>query len=271
MPTNEHPNADSKTARRIVIKLGTGVLARPLGRTLDTSQFRRLCDEFAQLVSSGDQCIVVSSGAVTAGLGVLGLSDRPIDLPGKQACASIGQPRLIRTWDTGLRRHGLSAAQLLLTHDDIDSRRRHANARNTLERLLAARNVLPIINENDSVATEELNFGDNDRLSAEVAILAQADLLVILTASDGVMDRGERVPVINDIESAFAFVTNEKGPNSVGGMGAKLSAVRLAVHAGITTVVADGREPDRIADALAGRDVGTRFPASTRKKKPSRK
>ena len=256
---------------RIVIKLGTGVLARPLGRSLDTPQFRRLCEEFATLVTAGHQCIVVSSGAVTAGLSVLGLTDRPLDLPGKQACASIGQPRLIRTWDTGLRRHGLSAAQLLLTHDDIDSRRRHANARNTLERLLAARNVLPIINENDSVATEELNFGDNDRLSAEVAILAKADLLVILTASDGVMDRGERVPAIDDIDSAFALVTSEKGPNSVGGMGAKLSAVKLAVHAGIPTVVADGREPNRIADALAGHDVGTRFSIITSKKKSPRK
>ncbi len=247
---------------RLVIKLGTGVLARPHGRTLDSGQFRRLSQELAELMSAGHTCIVVSSGAVTAGLSVLGLTHRPADLPGKQACASAGQPRLIRTWDTSLRRHDLNAAQLLLTHDDIDSRRRRTNARNTLERLLATRTVLPIINENDSVATEELNFGDNDRLSAEVAILAEADLLVILTASDGVMNQGQRVPVIKDIDAAFSLVTAEKGPNSVGGMGAKLTAVKIAVTAGITTVVADGRKPDRIAAALRGQDAGTRFPAA---------
>lgn len=121
--------------KRIVVKLGTGILARPGGRTLDTAQFRRLCDEFAALVKAGHSVIVVSSGAVTAGVGALGLKDRPTDLHGKQACASIGQPLLVRQFDRNLTRHGLHTAQLLLTHDDIDSKRRRANAKNTLERL----------------------------------------------------------------------------------------------------------------------------------------
>ncbi len=247
---------------RVVIKLGTGVLTHPEGHTLDLEQFRRLAAEFAALVADGYSCIVVSSGAVTAGVSALGLTERPTDLPGKQACAAVGQPHLVRTWDTCLQNHQIKAAQLLLTHSDIDSRLRRSNAQNTLHRLLAHPGVLPIINENDSVATQELTFGDNDQLSAEVAILAGADHLVILTASDGVLDRGERVPVIDDIESAFALVTAEKGPNSVGGMGAKLTAVRLAVIAGIPTTIAHGREPNRIADTLSGKNVGTHFPTS---------
>ncbi len=257
------PNRKSKIENRnprVVIKLGTGVLTHPEGHTLDLEQFRRLSAEFADLIAADFSCIVVSSGAVTAGVSALGLTARPTDLPGKQACAAVGQPHLVRTWDTCLHDHHIQAAQLLLTHSDIDSRLRRSNAQNTLQRLLAHPAILPIINENDSVATQELTFGDNDQLSAEVAILAAADHLVILTASDGVMDQGERVPLIDDIDSAFALVTAEKGPNSVGGMGAKLSAVKLAVQAGIPTTIAHGREPSRIADALAGKKVGTHFP-----------
>ncbi len=257
--------------KRIVVKLGTGILARPNGLTLDAGQFRRLTAEFAELTSLGHSVIVVSSGAITAGLGVLGLDQRPVDLPGKQAAAAAGQPLLIRTFDACLQRHGLHAAQLLLTHDDIDSRRRRANARNTLERLLAARTVIPIINENDSVAVEELNFGDNDRLSAEVALLFEADLLVILTSSDGVLDRGRRVPLIRKIDEAFGLVLPEKGANSVGGMGAKLSAVRIAIEGGIGTVIADGRRAGQVLMAVAGADAGTRFPVpGSRRVRPAR-
>lgn len=254
--------------KRIVVKLGTGILAKPGGRSLDAAQFRRLGTEFANIVRAGHELVVVSSGAVAAGVHALGLSERPTDLPGKQACASVGQPLLVREFDRTLAKHGLHTAQLLLTHGDIDSRHRHANARNTLERLLAAKTVLPIINENDSVAVEELNFGDNDRLSAEVALLASADLLVILTSSDGVLSSGVRVPVIRDIDKAFDLVLPVKGAFSVGGMRAKLSAVKIATTGGVETVVADGRKPDRIAGAIAGDDIGTRFPVP---RKASRK
>jgi glutamate 5-kinase len=252
--------------KRIVVKLGTGILAKPGGRSLDTNQFRRLCDEFAALVEEGHSLVLVSSGAVTAGIGALAMTDRPTDLPGKQACASVGQPLLIREFDRNFSRHSLHAAQLLLTHDDIDSRRRRTNARNTLERLLAAKNVVPIFNENDSVAVEELNFGDNDRLSAEIALLVEADLLIILTSADGVLD-GERrrVPLIKDVDTAFALVLPEKGANSVGGMAAKLTAVKIAVTGGVETVVADGRRKGGVLDAAGGGDVGTRFPARTKR------
>ncbi len=256
--------------KRIVIKLGTGILAKPGGRSLDTAQFKRLADEFAALAGEGHSVVVVSSGAVTAGVSAMGLPDRPTDLPGKQACASVGQPLLIREFERNLSRHGLHAAQLLLTHDDIDSRKRRINARNTLERLLAARTVVPIFNENDSVAVEELNFGDNDRLSAEIALLVGADLLIILTSADGVLDsERRRVPLIREIDSAFALVLPEKGANSIGGMAAKLTAVKIAVTGGVETVIADGRLQGGVLAAAHGEDVGTRFPAP--KKRTSRR
>jgi glutamate 5-kinase len=254
--------------KRIVVKLGTGILAKPGGRSLDTRQFQRLCAQFAALVKEGHSVVVVSSGAVTAGVGALGLRERPSDLHGKQACASVGQPLLVREFDRNFSRHGLHAAQLLVTHDDIDSRSRRTNARNTLERLLDARTVVPIFNENDSVAVEELNFGDNDRLSAEIALLVEADLLVILTSADGVLDGDrKRVPLIKDIDSAFGLVLPEKGANSVGGMAAKLTAVKIAITGGVETVIADGRREGVVADAAHDKDVGTRFPAQRKRRR----
>lgn len=256
--------------KRIVIKLGTGILAKPGGRTLDSAQFTRLSAEFAALVAEGHSVIVVSSGAVTAGVSVLGLAERPADLPGKQACAAVGQPQLVREFERNLNRHGLHAAQLLLTHDDIDSRKRRGNVRNTLERLLEAKIVVPIFNENDTVAVEELNFGDNDRLSAEIALLVEADLLIILTSADGVLDaERRRVPLIRDIDAAFALVRPEKGANSVGGMAAKLNAVKIALTGGVETIVGDGRQPGGILAVARNEDFGTRFPAA--RKRPARR
>lgn len=253
--------------KRIVVKLGTGILARPGGRSLDSAQFQRLVNEFAALVQAGHSVVVVSSGAVTAGVSALGLKERPADLPGKQACASVGQPLLIREFDRNLSRHGLSAAQILVTYDDIDSRKRRANARTTLERLLAAKTVVPIFNENDSVAVEELNFGDNDRLSAEISLLVEADLLVICTSADGVLDADRRrVPLIRDVDSAFGLVLPEKGPNSVGGMAAKLTAVKIAVTGGVETCIIDGRQDGGVLAAARGEDVGTRFPVPRRRR-----
>jgi glutamate 5-kinase len=148
----------------------------------------------------------------------------------------------------------------LLTHSDLDSYIRRANARNTLERLLAAGNVVPIINENDSVAVEELNLGDNDRLSAEVATLAGADLLIILTQVDGLLDENGRViPLVRDIDRVKKLANGGKGRFSVGGMITKLEAVKMAVDAGITTVIMNGRHPERISSIIAGEKIGTRF------------
>jgi len=246
---------------RIVLKFGSGILTRPEGDALDRSQFRKLAAAVADLVKSGAQCVVVSSGAVAAGMPVLGLAERPRDLVTRQACAAAGQSRLMGLYSESFAAHGLPVAQLLLTHDDLDSRMRRKNAGNTLERLLSPGNVIPIVNENDSVAVEELRFGDNDHLSAEVATLARADLLIILTSVDGLMDaNGKVVPVVRDIAAVAGLVRKDKGKLSVGGMVTKLEAVRLALAAGIPAVIANGRKPSKIAGIAAGKPLGTRFP-----------
>jgi len=245
---------------RIVIKLGTGVLSRAGGRALDRVQFRRLTEEIAGLHEAGHSCILVSSAAIAAGVRLLGLAKRPGDLPGKQACAAVGQPELMRLYAASFRPHGFHVAQLLLTHGDIDSRMHRTNARNTIDRLLSSRNMIPIINENDSIAVEELRFGDNDRLSAEVAILIRADHLIILTSVDGLQDAdGQRIAEIGSVEEAFRHVRSDKGEESVGGMKTKLEAARAAVRAKIPVHILDGRQPGQIAAALSGDDVGTRF------------
>lgn len=255
-------------AQRIVLKFGSGILARPAGDALDERQFRRLAGAVAGLVKSGAQCVIVSSGAVAAGMPVLGLKARPADLATRQACAAAGQSKLMGLYSSMFGAHGIEVAQLLLTHGDLDSRMRRLNARNTLERLLERGRMVPIVNENDSVAVEELRFGDNDQLSAEVAELARADLLVILTSVDGLMDRkGALVPVVPDIDAVEGLVREEKGKLSVGGMVTKLQAVRMAVGAGITTVIANGRKPAALAAIARGRTgkgTGTCFPAPPR-------
>jgi glutamate 5-kinase len=246
--------------RRIVFKFGSGVLTGKNASGLDLKQFSRLSAEVAALIHAGHQCVAVTSGAVAAGTSVLFLRERPTDLATAQASAAVGQSKLMRAWETAFARYKLNVAQLLLTYSDLDSYVRRANAGNTLERLLAAKNVVPIINENDSVATEELSFGDNDRLSAEVATLAGADLLIILTQVDGLLDEnGKVIPLVRDIDRVKGFANGNKGRFSRGGMISKLEAVRMAVDAGITTVIMNGRHPDRIAAVIAGDSVGTRF------------
>jgi glutamate 5-kinase len=259
---------------RIILKFGTGILTRPKGDSLDAAQFRELTAEVAALVKAGHECVIVSSGAVGAGLFLFGLNERPQDLPTIQACAAIGQSLLMRQYEKLFSRHGLHIAQLLLTHQDIDSRARYANARNTLERLFTRRHIVPIINQNDSVAVEELRFGDNDRLSAEVAVLANADLLIILTTVEGLLatsDDGTQmvVPVVKDIPAAARLVREERGRFSVGGMTSKLQAAKIAGDAGVRTVIASGKTPSNIARIAAGKNVGTRFEVTRRKRKKS--
>ena len=248
---------------RLVIKLGTGLLTRERGDALDMPQFERLTAEVAALVTRGHECLVVTSGAVGAGMMVLGLAERSTDTPTIQACAAIGQSRLMHVYETHFATHGLAVAQLLLTHQDLDSRTRYANAQNTLNRLLEHRGIVPIINENDSVAVEELRFGDNDRLSAEVAILARADLLIVLTSADGLTHapdgRGAPIPVVEDVDAVLHLASGEKGRLSTGGMGTKLQAVKRAVEAGIPAVIANGRTAGLLERIVRGEDVGTRF------------
>ena len=244
--------------QRIVIKFGTGILTTPEASTLDRGQIDRLSADVAATVCAGNECLLVSSGAVGAGLMALGYGERPKDLAGIQACAAVGQPRLMNLYETAFATHDLRVAQLLLTYRDLDSRKSYGNAVNTLNRLLAEK-VVPIINENDSVAVEELRFGDNDRLSAEVAMLAQADLLILLTSAEGLLNNGELIGDVTDIDSVMQYAKPTKGKLSVGGMGSKLLAVKRAVVAGIPTVIASGRAPNIIQSIVAGASVGTRF------------
>jgi glutamate 5-kinase len=263
MPNRSTPRSKHK---RIVLKFGSGILTRAREIDLNPKQIAKLSAEVAGLVNAGHQCITVTSAAVAAGISALRLAERPKDLATAQASAAVGQSKLMRAYETAFARYKLNVAQLLLTHSDLDSRIRRANAKNTLERLLAAGNIVPIINENDSVAVEELRFGDNDRLSAEVAMLAGATLLVILTQVDGLMDSNGRViPRVRDVEQVKNLATESKGKFSQGGMISKLQAVQMAVDAGITTVVINGRRPHLIGAVVAGKEVGTHFVAKRRK------
>ncbi len=252
----------AKRSQRIVLKFGSGILSTAEGIGLSPRQISRLAREVGTLVRSGHQCVIVSSGAVAAGLAALGLSARPKDLAARQACAAVGQSQLMHAYANAFARQGLAVAQLLLTHNDLDSRTRHDNARNTLAHLLSQRNVVPVINENDSVAVEELNFGDNDRLSAEVAILVDANLLVILTSVDGLQDSAGRiVPLVHDFNEVSGLVRSDKGRISTGGMVTKLQAAQLAVKAGIPVNIASGRKPGLLYAIVAGKRTGTYFPA----------
>jgi glutamate 5-kinase len=250
----------SDKRKRIVIKFGTGILTKSSGNELNPKQLRRLTSEVAEVIRAGHQCILVSSGAVGAGMMLMGIPERPKDLPSIQACAAIGQSRLMRLYETLFQRHGLHVAQLLLSHQDIDSRTRYQNARNTLERLLRFQNVVPIINENDSVAVEELRIGDNDSLSAEVAILAHADLLLILTSVEGLLDeKNKLISKVTDIDAVAHLASEEIGTYSRGGMVTKLQAAKVALQAGISTVIASGFESGVISAAVAGKSAGTQI------------
>ncbi len=253
----------SRKKKRIVIKLGTGILTKPKTGMLDRGQIRRLSNEVADAMEQGHECILVSSGAVGAGLAALGYKQRPSELSEKQACASVGQLLLMREYESAFRSRGFGIAQLLLTHPDIDSRRRRLNTQRTLFYLLQRGGIVPVINENDVVAVEELRFGDNDELSAEVAHLAEAELLIILTSVRGLMrmkgTEAEVVSEVRDVQSAMHYASQDVGPLSTGGMISKLRAAELALAFGISTVIASGRQEGLIGRILAGERVGTRF------------
>jgi glutamate 5-kinase len=246
--------------KRWVVKLGTGILTRPDGK-LDSRQFTSITSQVAGLMAAGHQVILVSSGAIAAGMTEMGLVKRPTDTAEQQACATVGQIQLMAEYQRRFRRHGLLCAQLLLTYWDLDSRSSYRNASATLEHLLAQRKFVPIINENDAISTEEIKVGDNDRLSAHVAGLAQADRLVILSNVDGMLDREQKViPRIRrltpDIE---AMATGTGSQRSVGGMVTKLLAAQLAAEHGVTTIIANGRNPSILPEIASGSFTGTTF------------
>ena len=245
--------------KRIVIKVGTGVLTKP-DATLDAAALARLVTALADLTGDGSQVVVVSSGAVGAGVSALGLDRYPDDTPSRQAAAAVGQCRLMHAYENLFRNFELGVAQLLLTAEDFEVPERRQRMSDTLQRLTGPGNIVPIINENDSVAVEELKFGDNDFLSARVAELLGADLLILLTSVDGLIGPdGEVIPAIADIAEAQGLVDGSKGQFSIGGMATKLEAVAYALAAGVETVIANGRHPERLAAIAAGEGIGTRF------------
>ena len=258
-------------ARRIVVKVGTRVLADKAGRPM-RSRIEGIVSQIASLRRAGYEVVLVSSGSIGAGMASLGISKRPEGVPDLQMCAAVGQARLIATYEDIADAHRLKIGQMLLTYDDFSSRVRTGNARRTMEHLLRA-GILPIVNENDVVADEEvkafLSLGDNDYLAALVVKLIRADLLVILSTVDGLMDmtaaHPRRIPCVEKLDkAAVALVAPQaKGGLSKGGMDSKLRAASLAVKAGCSVVIADGRKAGRLADAVAGKDVGTIIPGGT--------
>lgn len=248
-------------ARRIVVKIGTRVIAQKSGRP-DMQPLKSLVKQIAELHRKGYEILVVSSGAVGAGIEALGMKARPTTVPDLQMCAAVGQARLMAHYEALFGAEKITIGQVLLTHADFQHRIRFANAKRTMEHLIR-HSVIPIINENDVVADEELkadlSLGDNDYLAALVVKLTRADLLVILSTVDGVLDAdGKRVHCIENLNEAFALVNpTQAGGLSKGGMDSKLRAAQIAVKAGCGVVIACGRNKKVLTDVVAGHDAGT--------------
>jgi glutamate 5-kinase len=263
----------ASSSKTIVVKVGTRVLANEDG-TLDQQRVAAIADQLVRLMDDKRHVVLVSSGAVGAGIGRLGLPIRPTDLAHLQAVAAVGQSRLIESYNRALEKFGRHAAQILLTADDLNDRMRYLNVRNTLLALFQY-GALPIINENDTVRVDELqrNVGDNDRLAAMVTNLIRAPLLVLLSDVEGLYDRhpseegAQVVPLVTEFDAAWRDFQRQPviraGANNLsrGGMASKLEAARLTVSAGENVVIANGRRSDVLVDIMAGKPVGTLFVA----------
>jgi len=251
--------------RRIVIKIGSRVLASS-ARGLNTQRMRRIIKEIATLRQEGYEIVIVSSGAVAAGMKELGLSNKPKGIPLKQAAAAIGQSKLIQMYERNFSRFGIKAAQILLTRDDITDRRRFLNARNTLITLLSY-GVVPVINENDTVAVDEIRFGDNDLLSGLVTNVVDADLLIILSDIEGLftadptIDPGARlIPLVEDINDEIETIAGDSRTiEGTGGMMSKIQAAKKASGYGIPAIIMNGKRPGLLVRVLMGCNVGTIF------------
>ncbi len=251
-------------AKRVVIKIGSGVISDCRG--LEGAMIEAIAGQVSALITAGREVIVVSSGAVAAGKGSLGITGRPPTIPLKQAAAAIGQSRLMRAYKEsfGLREH--LVAQVLLTRDDLANRRRYLNARNTLMTLLE-HGVTPVINENDTVVVEEIRFGDNDNLPAMVTNLTEADLLIILSDVDGLYDcdpgknpEARLIPRVEEITPEIEAMAGDSATLvGTGGMATKIQAAKTAALYGVATVIVNGRSPGILTRLFAGEEVGTRF------------
>ncbi len=254
---------------RIVVKVGTSTLAHKGGR-LNIRRVEQLCKVLSDLKNAGHQLVLVSSGAIGMGVGKLGLAGRPEDMPGKQAAAAVGQCELMYTYDKLFSEHSHTVAQILLTAEDIQDPRRSGHVHDTLERLLQW-GALPVINENDAVSTDEIGIqttiGENDTLSAVVAKLVRADLLILLSDIDGLYTADPRVdadatliPEVKEITPQLQQLAGGAGSGlGSGGMATKLRAAGIVMEAGIDMVIANGEDPALLYELFEGKSVGTRF------------
>lgn len=250
--------------KRLVIKIGSGVLTDQKG--LHLPFFKKLAVQVSCLHELGKEIVIVSSGAIACGMDHLGLKKRPDNLWQKQAVAAIGQPKLMNLYAKVFSKHKITTAQILLTRSDVENRGRFLNAKHALCELLRG-NVVPVINENDSVAVEEIKVGDNDQLSAMVAHLSEAPLLVILTDTDGFFEKdpklfpsAKRIPVVANVDdTVLGFAKDTKSPKSTGGMITKLKAASYASRHGIATWIVNGHKRNILLSIVDAKNVGTLF------------
>ncbi len=250
---------------RIVVKIGTSNITYPTGR-LNIRHMEVLCKILSDIKNSGCELIVVSSGATAMGVGKLKLSEKPSDMPGKQACAAVGQCELMYTYDKMFTEHSHTVAQILITGDDFKDKTRYENFANTLERLLALK-ALPIINENDTVSTVEYGVGDNDTLGALVATGVNADLLVLLSDIDGLYTSDPRkdpeaklIPRVEEITDSIMALGGGKGSAlGTGGMATKLGAAKRCMAKGIDMAIINGARPELLYELIEGKAAGTLF------------
>lgn len=254
-----------KDVKRLVVKVGTSTLTYDTGKT-NIRRMHKLVSVLSDIVNSGVQVALVTSGAIGVGVGKLGLKERPSDISGRQAAATVGQCELMFMYDKLFGEYGHTVGQLLITKNDVDSAERRENLINTFEKLFDY-GAVPIINENDSVAVDEIVYGDNDSLSAIVARLINADALIILTDIDGLYDdnpsENEDARLISQVDEITEELISVAGGHgskfSTGGMVTKLHAAQIAMDAGIDTIVMNGAAPESIYKALDGKQIGTFF------------
>lgn len=261
MQDNHQQRASLARARRVVVKAGTRVLVSENGQP-SARRIRSLVRQLAALRRSGREVVFVTSGAIGAGMQALNLPSRPTELPALQTAAAVGQHRLMHQYGRYFDEEGIPVAQVLLTHDDLQVRERHLNARNALNYMLS-QGIIPIVNENDAVSVSEIRFGDNDVLASLVAILTDADALALLTTTDGLRrflpdNRSERIAWLPDVTPATLALAGGKGsPLSSGGMASKLQSAQNAARHGVQCIIADGRRPGILHEVFSGADTGT--------------
>lgn len=249
---------------KVAIKIGTSTLTHTTG-VLNIRRVEEICKVISDIKNAGHDVVIISSGAIAMGVGKLGLSGRPEDIPGKQACASVGQCELMYFYDRLFSEYHHTVAQILMTGSDVDNEVRFANFANTLARLLEW-NAIPIINENDTVATEEIVIGDNDTLAALVACSIHADKLILLSDIDGLYTADPRkdpnaklIRNVTDVAGVRSYAGQKGSSFGTGGMETKLNAAQICMDHGVEMILANGARPENLYDILDGKAVGTRF------------